>query len=112
VLQPHVSLDILPNTWHARSGGSETKQGRCRGCWVPSRRGVGEEIAGESLLHPTRERARDLVFPGRDREEEGGGELMCCCIGENEQGNRGAKAAGRAEASGQGELLLHPWTGS
>jgi hypothetical protein len=22
------------------------------------------------------------VFPGRDREEEGGGELMCCCIGE------------------------------
>jgi hypothetical protein len=22
------------------------------------------------------------VFPGRDREDEGGGELTCCCIGE------------------------------
>ena len=31
VLQQHISLDILPNTWHARGGGSETKRAKVSG---------------------------------------------------------------------------------
>jgi hypothetical protein len=83
VLQQHVSLDILLNTWHACSGGSETKQGRCRGCWVPSRRGVGEEIAGGGAAPPKPERGREfrcfLVVTGKRREGRhghGGMELL------------------------------------
>jgi hypothetical protein len=41
VLQQHISLDILPNTWHARSGGSETKQDRHRVCCFVGKRGGG-----------------------------------------------------------------------
>ena len=41
MLQQHVSLDILPNTWHARSGGSETKQDRHRVCCFVWKRGGG-----------------------------------------------------------------------
>lgn len=41
MLQQHVSLDILPNTWHARSGGSEMKQDRHRVCCFVGKRGRG-----------------------------------------------------------------------
>ena len=80
MLQPHVSLDILPNTWHARSGGSETKQGRCRGC-------------------------RNSGVSPRSCAARGGG-ASCCCARENEQGKKKGR---RLEFSGRhpwGELLL------
>jgi hypothetical protein len=48
-------------------------KGRCRGCWVPSRRGAGEEIAGGGTTPLKPERGRESrVFPSRDREEKGG----------------------------------------
>jgi hypothetical protein len=44
MLQQHISLDIMPNTWHARSGGSETKRGK-----VPRLLFCGEERRSRGL---------------------------------------------------------------
>jgi hypothetical protein len=58
-------------------------KGRCRGCWVPSPRGVGEEIAGEALLHPNQREgvSSGVSWPrqgrgGRGRHGHGGMELL------------------------------------
>jgi hypothetical protein len=81
VLQQHVSLDILPNTWHARSGGSETKQGKVQGealLHLNQREGVSPERGRESWAFP--------VWAGKRKGRhgklrEGGEGRGCRCFG-------------------------------
>jgi|UniRef100_A0A804Q783 hypothetical protein len=76
VLQQHVSLDILPNTWHERGGSSETKQGKVLGLLGAISKGVGEEITGGGAAPPKRERGCETrAFPGHGREEKKGGTM-------------------------------------
>jgi hypothetical protein len=72
VLQQHISLNIMPNTWLARSGGSETKQGKVPGLLgaISKKCQGGDSRGGTAPTQPERGR-ESWAFPGRARKRKG-----------------------------------------
>jgi hypothetical protein len=90
VLQQHVSLDIFPNTWHPRSGGSETKQGKVSGLLgaISKGRRGGDSRGSAAPLKPERGRCVELLL-GHGRKTTGDGWLP----GQPSAMGRGAQAS-------------------